>query len=84
MQTGTNLFPLLYACTKDANTDVRQSAIALLGDLASNAPALLRPHLEQFMLVAAENLQPQFVAVCNNASWVRSSVSSDHPGNEPG
>ncbi len=29
----------------------------------------MRPHLEKFLPVAAMNLNPKFVAVCNNASW---------------
>ncbi len=29
----------------------------------------LRPHLDKFLPVAAMNLNPKFVAVCNNASW---------------
>lgn len=65
----SNLLPLLLHCTRDVDPDVRQSAFALLGDLAKSSIAHLRPHLDKFLPVAWLNLNPKIVAVCNNASW---------------
>lgn len=29
----------------------------------------LKPHLDKFLPVAARNLNPKFVSVCNNSGW---------------
>jgi transportin-1 len=60
---------LLFQCVQDLDPDVRQSAFALLGDLAKTCMGHLRPHLDKFLPIAARNLNPQFFSVCNNASW---------------
>jgi transportin-1 len=65
----SNLLILLHECIKDEDPDVRQSAFALLGDLAKTCIGHLAPHLDKFLPLAARNLNPQFVSVCNNASW---------------
>ena len=65
----TNVILLLEECMKQQNRDVRQSAFALLGDLAKNCFAHLRPHLDKLLPIACDNLNPKFVSVCNNASW---------------
>jgi len=65
----SNLAPLLFECCKDRAPDVRQSAYALVGDLAKNCVLHLRPCIHQYLPVLTENLDPDFISVCNNASW---------------
>ncbi|KAL0393479.1 UNVERIFIED_CONTAM: Transportin-1 [Sesamum latifolium] len=63
---------LLQCCTDDAY-DVRQSAFALLGDLARVCPVHLRSRLPEFLDVAAKQLNTpklkETVSVANNACW---------------
>ncbi|PON89933.1 Armadillo-like helical [Trema orientale] len=63
---------LLQSCTDDAS-DVRQSAFALLGDLARVCPVHLRPRLPEFLDVSAKQLNTpklkETVSVANNACW---------------
>jgi hypothetical protein len=66
--TSIYVFVLLFS-SQDPSVDVRQSAIALVGDLARFTPAQLVAHLDKFVLGAAENLNPMYSSVCNNASW---------------
>ena len=60
---------LLFQCIQDLDPDVRQSAFALLGDLAKTCMGHLRPYVDRFLPIAARNLNPEFFSVCNNASW---------------
>jgi len=60
---------LLQLCMRDEMPDVRQSAFALVGDLAKAAPAPLLPLLHEYMPVLVEQLDVENVSVCNNASW---------------
>ncbi|KAJ7967125.1 transportin 1 [Quillaja saponaria] len=63
---------LLHCCMDDAS-DVRQSAFALLGDLARVYPVHLLPRLSEFLDVAAKQLETpklkELVSVANNACW---------------
>ncbi|EXB24033.1 hypothetical protein L484_006064 [Morus notabilis] len=63
---------LLQSCIDDAS-DIRQSAFALLGDLARVCPVHLRPRLPEFLDVAAKQLNTlklkETVSVANNACW---------------
>lgn len=66
---AARILGLLYECVKDLDPDVRQSAFALLGDLAKTCMGHLRPFVDRFLPIAARNLNPSFFSVCNNASW---------------
>jgi len=66
---GSTLPAVLYKCMCDPQPEVRQSAYALVGDLAKNCVNQLRPALAQYLPVLTEALEPQHVSVCNNASW---------------
>jgi transportin-1 len=68
-QHSAKLLQLLYESASDVDPDVRQSAFALLGDLAKSCVAFIAPALNTFIPLAAKNLNPAFTAVCNNASW---------------
>eukprot|EP00741_Cyanophora_paradoxa_P008025 tig00001239_g7764.t1 len=65
----SNLTLLLFECAKDQAPDVRQSAFALVGDLAKSCHRHLQPHLKEFVPVLLQNLDPTYLSVCNNASW---------------
>jgi len=66
---GSQLLAVLYKCMCDPQHEVRQSAYALVGDLAKNCIHQLRAALGQYLPVLTEQLVPDFVSVCNNASW---------------
>ncbi|KAG4918631.1 hypothetical protein JHK85_056912 [Glycine max] len=63
---------LLHCCVDDA-PDVRQSAFALLGDLARVCPVHLHPRLSEFLEAAAKQLEiskvKEAISVANNACW---------------
>ncbi|KAI9501562.1 hypothetical protein GGI25_004044 [Coemansia spiralis] len=62
---------LVGMCMVDSETDVRQSAFALLGDLAMHCSPLLLPQLEGIMqqLIPQIDLNFSHLNVCNNATW---------------
>ncbi|CAA2978901.1 transportin-1 isoform X2 [Olea europaea subsp. europaea] len=69
----SNLRDLLLQCCMDDSPDVRQSAFALLGDLARVCPIHLHSRLPEFLDVAAKQLNtPKLkvtLSVANNACW---------------
>ncbi|XP_010910681.1 transportin-1 isoform X2 [Elaeis guineensis] len=69
----SNLRDLLLQCCMDEAADIRQSALALLGDLARVCPVHLHPRLQEFLNVAAKQLHAsavkEAVSVANNACW---------------
>ncbi|KAK3193287.1 hypothetical protein Dsin_024597 [Dipteronia sinensis] len=69
----SNLKDLLLQCCLDDAYDVRQSAFALLGDLARVCPVHLHPRLSEFLDVAAKQLNTsklkETLSVANNACW---------------
>lgn len=56
---------------KDEVAEVRQSAYALLGDLAISCFEHIRPVVPDFMPLVLSQIDPQaeHVSVCNNATW---------------
>lgn len=65
----SNIVGLLYQCSQDAMPEVRQSSFAFLGDLAKACYQHIKPHIPLFMPILAENLNPNYISVCNNAIW---------------
>ncbi|KAI8533210.1 hypothetical protein RHMOL_Rhmol11G0279500 [Rhododendron molle] len=74
----SSLKDLLLQCCMDDAPDVRQSAFALLGDLARVCPVHLRPRLSEFLEVASKQLEnflqntpklKETISVANNACW---------------
>ncbi|KAK6912250.1 Importin-beta, N-terminal domain [Dillenia turbinata] len=69
----SSLRDLLLQCCMDEAPDVRQSAFALLGDLARVCSVHLHPCLSEFLDVAAKQLSTsrlkETVSVANNACW---------------
>ena len=68
-QTSPRLQTCLLACMRDMLPDVRQSAYALVGDLAKACVDNLRPVLPDYLPLMTSQLNPEYVSVCNNASW---------------
>ncbi|XP_068659068.1 transportin-1-like [Aristolochia californica] len=69
----SGLRDLLLQCCMDDAADIRQSSLALLGDLARVCPVCLHPRLSEFLNVAAKQLLSteikEAVSVANNACW---------------
>ncbi|KAL0448093.1 UNVERIFIED_CONTAM: Transportin-1, partial [Sesamum latifolium] len=69
----SNLRDLLLQCCMDDAHDIRQSAFALLGDLARVCPVHLHPRLAEFLETAAKQLNTpklkETASVANNACW---------------
>ncbi|KAJ1850658.1 hypothetical protein LPJ73_003345, partial [Coemansia sp. RSA 2703] len=62
---------MVAMCMVDPVTDVRQSAFALLGDLAMHCFGLLQPQLNDIMQQLIPQIDRNFshIHVCNNAAW---------------
>jgi transportin-1 len=78
---NTQLLKMLHVCAQSSVVDIRQSAFALLGDLAKSAIHLIKPHLERFLPLIDRNLVPAHARVCNNASWALGEIAV-HTGPE--
>ena len=68
---GPHFLSVLHTLCKHDIAGVRMSALALLGDLARNAPALLEPALPELLKEAVSSTDPaqQSPSVCTNAVW---------------
>jgi len=77
--SNPNLLSLLTVCLKHPQAPVRQSAYALVGDLAMGCFALLRPAMPGIMHELIGQLDPEpkfeFVSASNNAAWSVGEVS---------
>ncbi|KAF7798984.1 hypothetical protein EIP86_010213 [Pleurotus ostreatoroseus] len=82
-----NLLSLLTICLKHPQAPVRQSAYALVGDLAMNCFPLLRPHMSAIMQELIVQLDPEpkveFISACNNAAWSVGEVALRYGRDEP-
>lgn len=72
---SSNIMELLFRCMVDTLPEVRQSSFALLGDLTKACFAHVRPHIPEVMPLLAQNLRPEHVSVCNNATWAIGEIS---------
>lgn len=65
--------PDIFFYHQHPDAAVRQSAYALVGDLAIGIPTLLQPHISELMpeLIAQIEAEPrpEFVSASNNAAW---------------
>ncbi|EGO26334.1 hypothetical protein SERLADRAFT_355237 [Serpula lacrymans var. lacrymans S7.9] len=86
-QTQPNLLNLLTVCLKHPQAPVRQSAYALVGDLAMGCFTLLRPHLPGIMSELIIQLDPEpkleFISACNNAAWSVGEVALRYGRDDP-
>lgn len=71
--SSPNLFEMLHVCLRHPQAAVRQSAYALVGDLAMHCFPLLKPKMDLIMNELIQQLTPEpkvdFVSACNNAAW---------------
>lgn len=71
----SNIMHLLYQCIQDTMPEVRQSSFALLGDLTKACFVHVHPCIPEFMPILAQNLNPEYISVCNNATWAAGEIS---------
>lgn len=87
LQMQPNLFQLLTVCLKHPQAPVRQSAYALVGDLAMSCFSLLRPQLPAIMNELIQQLDPEpkveFISACNNAAWSVGEVALRYGRDDP-
>ncbi|TPX42334.1 hypothetical protein SeMB42_g05170 [Synchytrium endobioticum] len=73
------LVQLLAHCMSDPAAEVKQSAFALLGDLAISCFSHIRPHLNQFLPMVINHVDPNadaaWISVCNNATWATGEIA---------
>jgi len=55
--------------------EVRQSSFALLGDLTKACFQHVKPYISELVPVLVTNLQPEYISVCNNATWAIGEIS---------
>ena len=72
---GSNIMHLLYQCVQDPMPEVRQSSFALLGDLTKACYVHVHPCTPEFMPILSANLNPEYISVCNNATWAAGEIS---------
>ena len=68
---GSPLGPLVAQCCQDSEATVRQSAFALVGDLAQSSPSVLQPVLPIIVTVALQLLEPRMVHEVRRALFRR-------------
>uniref|UniRef100_A0A1B6EQY0 Importin N-terminal domain-containing protein n=1 Tax=Cuerna arida TaxID=1464854 RepID=A0A1B6EQY0_9HEMI len=72
---NSNMMQLLYQCMQDPTPEVRQSSFALLGDLTKACFQHVHPCIADFIPILGQNLNPEFISVCNNATWAIGEIS---------
>jgi hypothetical protein len=58
-----------------ARFQVRQSSFALLGDLTKACFQHVHPFIADFLPILGNNLNPEYISVCNNATWAIGEIS---------
>ena len=48
---------------------MRQSSFALLGDLTKACFQHVKPRIPEIIPILSQNLNPDFISVCNNSIW---------------
>ncbi|XP_037802040.1 transportin-1-like [Penaeus monodon] len=71
----SNIMQLLYQAMQDPMPEVRQSSFALLGDLTKACFQHVAPCISEFMPILGQNLNPELISVCNNATWAIGEIS---------
>ncbi|OLL22468.1 Importin subunit beta-2 [Neolecta irregularis DAH-3] len=80
--TQPPLMDLLSLCLVDPVHDVKQSAFALVGDLAISHFKYVKPYLPQIMTNTIPHISPRpdSVSVCNNAIWAAGEIALQMQG----
>nr|CAI5826623.1 unnamed protein product [Callosobruchus analis] len=68
--TNSNLIYLLYTTMQDSSNLIRQTSIALYGELISLCYPFLAPSVNEYIPLIIKNLDENTDGVCNNAAWV--------------
>ncbi|XP_057298816.1 transportin-1-like [Hydractinia symbiolongicarpus] len=71
----SNIMALLFQCMQDPGLEVRQSSFALLGDLTKACFQHVKPAIREIIPILGQNLNPEFISVCNNATWAIGEIS---------
>ncbi|XP_050313589.1 transportin-1 isoform X2 [Anthonomus grandis grandis] len=72
---NSTIMQLLHLCMQDAMPEVRQSSFALLGDLTKACFQHVKPHISNILPILGQNLNPEYISVCNNATWAIGEIS---------
>ncbi|KAK4871835.1 hypothetical protein RN001_015959 [Aquatica leii] len=72
---NSNIMELLHHCMQDPMPEVRQSSFALLGDLTKACFQHVRPCISDYLPILGQNLNPEYISVCNNATWAIGEIS---------
>lgn len=67
--SASNIMHLLFQSMQDVMPEVRQSSFALLGDLTKACFQHVLPYMGNFFPILGQNLNPDYISVCNNATW---------------
>ena len=78
---GQHFLNVLLSLCQHEIGGVRMSALALLGDLARNAPSLLEPALPQLLQEAIASMDPVRPSVSTNAVWAIGEICVRCEGN---
>ncbi|RHY97676.1 hypothetical protein DYB37_006951, partial [Aphanomyces astaci] len=71
----TNVLNLVVECVRFPLHNVRQSALAVMGELAKNCFSLVGPHVQDIVPHLLRNIEPDYPSVCNNASWALGEIA---------
>ncbi|CAG9760777.1 unnamed protein product [Ceutorhynchus assimilis] len=74
--TNSSLPFVLYATIQDSSVIIRQTSIALYGELISLCYPYLSSNVNDYIPLIIRNLDEQNDGVCNNAAWVISKLCS--------
>lgn len=72
---ASNIMELLSHCMQDGMPEVRQSSFALLGDLTKACFQHVHARIPEFVPILGRNLNPEYISVCNNATWAIGEIS---------
>lgn len=80
--SGVSIVELMTMSIQHPVPAIRQSALALLGDVAIAAFGLIQPHLAAIMPLVINEIQDQpsmdCISVCNNATWAVGEIALQH------
>ncbi|KAK9248522.1 armadillo-type protein [Lipomyces tetrasporus] len=77
-QTEYPLMQMLIMCMRDPVDEVRQSAFALIGDMAISTFDIVKPYVAAIMtelIPQIDSSDPSCSAVCNNATWAAGEIA---------
>ncbi|KAJ8967113.1 hypothetical protein NQ314_003086 [Rhamnusium bicolor] len=79
--TNSNLIYLLYTTMQDGSNLIRQTSIALYGELIGLCYPFLASNVNEYIPLIIKNLDEHTDGVCNNAAWVIGKLCSVMGGN---